>query len=175
MTINGTEVVSTAYGAGSTPASIASGLVASGSKNGLVTLKATGSNLTMTAIDDGAMWDYSYSINVASNSPVFADAPSFAASPASGSLVGGGSAPLYNWSISSYAPDGDVLAMTDMVMGGWRQQPSGKNGMPHEARLALLRSVLEPMLQRELEHRGLDKANRGFEAKLIAWLEATKS
>jgi RHS repeat-associated protein len=119
LTINGTEVVSTAYGAGSTPASIASGLVASGSKNGLVTLKATGSNLTMTAIDDGAMWDYSYSINVASNSQVFADVPSFAASPASGSLVGGGSAPLYNWAISSYAPDGNVLTMTDKVMGGW--------------------------------------------------------
>ena len=28
------------------------------------------------------------------------------------------------------------------------------------------------MLRRELEHKGLDKANRGFEAKLIAWLEA---
>jgi len=27
--------------------------------------------------------------------------------------------PLYNWSISSYAPDGNVLAMTDLVMGGW--------------------------------------------------------
>ena len=27
--------------------------------------------------------------------------------------------PLYNWTISSYAPDGDVLAMTDLVMGGW--------------------------------------------------------
>jgi len=57
----------------------------------------------------------------------------------------------------------------------WRQQPSGKNGLSLDARLTLLRSVLEPMLQRELEHKGLDKANRGFEAKLIAWLEATKS
>ena len=28
------------------------------------------------------------------------------------------------------------------------------------------------MLQRELEHRGLDKVNRGFESKLIAWVEA---
>ena len=57
----------------------------------------------------------------------------------------------------------------------WRQQPLGKNGMSHEARLALLRNVLEPMLQREIEHKGLDKANRGFEAKLIAWLEATRA
>jgi hypothetical protein len=28
------------------------------------------------------------------------------------------------------------------------------------------------MLQRELEHRALDKGNSGFEAKLIAWVEA---
>jgi hypothetical protein len=56
----------------------------------------------------------------------------------------------------------------------WRQYP-GKNEMSHEARLSLLRNVLEPMLQREIEYKGLDKANRGFEAKLIAWLEATKS
>jgi superfamily II DNA or RNA helicase len=52
----------------------------------------------------------------------------------------------------------------------WRQPP-GKSEMPHDARLTLLRTVLEPMLQRELEHRGLDKANRGFEAKLITWME----
>ena len=26
---------------------------------------------------------------------------------------------VYNWAISSYAPDGDVLAMTDAVMGTW--------------------------------------------------------
>jgi hypothetical protein len=53
-------------------------------------------------------------------------------------------------------------------------QPPAKNGMSHDARLNLLRTVLEPMLQRELEHRGLDKANRGFEANLIGWLEAIK-
>ncbi len=32
---------------------------------------------------------------------------------------GGGSAPLYSWTISSYAPNGDVLGMTDAVMGTW--------------------------------------------------------
>jgi superfamily II DNA or RNA helicase len=41
-----------------------------------------------------------------------------------------------------------------------------------DTRLALLRNSLEPMLQRELEHRGLDRGNRGFEAKLIGWVEA---
>lgn len=54
-------------------------------------------------------------------------------------------------------------------------QPPGKTRISYEARRVLLASVLEPMLQRELEHKGLDKAYRGFEAKLIAWLEATKS
>jgi hypothetical protein len=28
------------------------------------------------------------------------------------------------------------------------------------------------MLQRELEHRGLSKGSRGYEAKLIGWVEA---
>jgi RHS repeat-associated protein len=36
-----------------------------------------------------------------------------------GSSTGGQDEPLYNWAISSYAPDGDVLAMTDAVMGTW--------------------------------------------------------
>lgn len=54
----------------------------------------------------------------------------------------------------------------------WKSPISGSNLRPAEPRLALLRSNLEPMLQRELEHRGLGEANRGFEAKLIAWVEA---
>lgn len=28
-------------------------------------------------------------------------------------------APLYNWAVSSYAPNGDVLSVTDAVMGSW--------------------------------------------------------
>lgn len=55
----------------------------------------------------------------------------------------------------------------------WNAQVSGQNGRRTDKKLGLLRSTLEPMLQRELEHRGLDKVNRGFEAKLIAWVEAT--
>ena len=35
--------------------------------------------------------------------------------------------PLYNWVISSYAPDGDVLAMTDAVMGPWTYSYDGMN------------------------------------------------
>jgi len=54
----------------------------------------------------------------------------------------------------------------------WRPQVSAQDKKSVTEKLALLRNALEPMLQRELEHRGLDKANRGFEAKLIAWVEA---
>ena len=54
----------------------------------------------------------------------------------------------------------------------WRSQVSGQNGKTTDNKLAILRNSLEPMLQRELEHRGLDKVNHGFEAKLIAWVEA---
>ena len=54
----------------------------------------------------------------------------------------------------------------------WQAQVSSQNGKQADKKLAILRNSLEPMLQRELEHRGLDKVNRGFEAKLIAWVEA---
>jgi hypothetical protein len=54
----------------------------------------------------------------------------------------------------------------------WRAPMSGQNGKQTEKKLAILRNTLEPMLQRELEHRGFGKADRGFEAKLIAWVEA---
>ena len=49
---------------------------------------------------------------------------------------------------------------------------SSQNGKQADKKLAILRNSLEPMLQRELEHRGLDKVNHGFEARLIAWVEA---
>jgi hypothetical protein len=54
----------------------------------------------------------------------------------------------------------------------WMSPISNKSGSQVEKKLVLLRNTLEPMLQRELEHRGLDKVNRGFEARLIGWVEA---
>jgi superfamily II DNA or RNA helicase len=54
----------------------------------------------------------------------------------------------------------------------WKAHPSAQNGNHADSKLALLRDCLEPMLQRELEHRGLAKGSRGFEAKLIGWVEA---
>jgi hypothetical protein len=54
----------------------------------------------------------------------------------------------------------------------WHAKPSSQNGTSSEKMLFLLREKLEPMLQRELEHRGLVKGTRGFESKLIGWVEA---
>ena len=55
----------------------------------------------------------------------------------------------------------------------WRSTPAAQNGDHAEKKLALLRDCLEPMLQRELEHRNLAKGSHGFEAKLIGWVEST--
>jgi hypothetical protein len=53
----------------------------------------------------------------------------------------------------------------------WRSAVSADNGKRGDSKITVLRDTLEPMLQRELEHRGLGKASRGFEAKLIGWIE----
>jgi hypothetical protein len=52
----------------------------------------------------------------------------------------------------------------------WRRQASSHSGKQADEKLGILRNTFEPMLQRELEHRGV--GTRGFEAKLIAWVEA---
>lgn len=52
-----------------------------------------------------------------------------------------------------------------------RAEPASQNGTHVDQKMALLRETLEPMLQRELEHRGVVTSNRGFEAKLIGWVE----
>lgn len=55
----------------------------------------------------------------------------------------------------------------------FRATPSSQGEAQAEQGMALLRDVLEPLLQRELEHRGITTSNRGFEAKLVGWVEAT--
>ena len=59
------------------------------------------------------------------------------------------------------APAGEALSGTARSL----------NGTHADQNLALLRDTLEPMLQRELEHRGVVTGSRGFEAKLIGWVE----
>ncbi|HSY36319.1 MAG TPA: RHS repeat-associated core domain-containing protein [Acidobacteriaceae bacterium] len=121
LTINGVQIASAPYDAGSTPTSIASALVTSGSGNSLVTLTSNGANLTMVAqaaYGDGTYSDYTYALTVDYDTAQFT-APSFSASSTAGSLAGGENAPLYSWAINTYAPDGDVVSMTDSVMGTW--------------------------------------------------------
>ncbi len=95
---------------------------------------------------------------------------------------------LAAWAVEARGDKGQVRRMiiTLAVDGegrrnvAWERQPeklwgapvANQNGEQADKKLAILRNSLEPMLQRELEHRGLDKVNRGFEAKLIAWVEA---
>jgi hypothetical protein len=54
----------------------------------------------------------------------------------------------------------------------WHAPPLPQNGSHTDKMLTLLRETLEPMLHRKLEHRGLAKGSRGFETKLIGWVEA---
>jgi hypothetical protein len=49
-----------------------------------------------------------------------------------------------------------------------RGQRTGRKRIARSMRAAGLRA--QPMLQTELEHRGVDNVDQGFEAKLIAWL-----
>jgi len=53
----------------------------------------------------------------------------------------------------------------------WRSQPAPQNDSQAGKKLIMLREFLEPMLQRELEYRGIAAGSRGFEAKLIGWVE----
>jgi RHS repeat-associated protein len=119
LSINGSQVASTTYGTTSTPFSIVAGLVSSSTNNTLVVLAPASTNpsyLTITA-KQASEDSYAYSMSF-THSGSFSQ-PSFTASAPTGQLEGGQNAPLYNWAISSYAPNGDVLAMTDSVMGSW--------------------------------------------------------
>lgn len=53
----------------------------------------------------------------------------------------------------------------------WKSLPSKQSHNQSGIQLAILRDRLEPMLQPELEHRGFATGSRGFEAKLIGWVE----
>jgi superfamily II DNA or RNA helicase len=57
----------------------------------------------------------------------------------------------------------------------WRSQSASRKDSETEKKRTILREFLEPMLQRELEHQGLASGSRGFEAKLIGWVEAIAS
>ena len=50
-------------------------------------------------------------------------------------------------------------------------RPFGFSGLPLERRRALLHDTIEPMIQRELNLRGLVPENGGYSSKLIGWAE----
>lgn len=50
-------------------------------------------------------------------------------------------------------------------------RPFGFFGLPLERRRALLHDAIEPMIQRELNRRGLVPENGGYSSKLIGWVE----
>ncbi|MEO2035595.1 MAG: hypothetical protein ABGZ35_26250 [Planctomycetaceae bacterium] len=49
--------------------------------------------------------------------------------------------------------------------------PSNAN---RESNLEILTETLEPMIHRELVHRGFLSENRGYDARLVAWVEVVR-
>jgi superfamily II DNA or RNA helicase len=89
------------------------------------------------------------------------------------------------WAVDARGDKGQIKRMV-VTLGvdwegkrhvAWERQPealwrtaASHTGKQADDKLAILRDTFEPMLQRELEHRGV--GTRGFESKLIAWVEA---
>jgi len=57
----------------------------------------------------------------------------------------------------------------------WKLRDAPASGFTTDQRASIAREHLEPMLQRELEYRGLIKDSRDYEAKLIGWVEAASA
>ena len=54
----------------------------------------------------------------------------------------------------------------------FQSMSTGKTNNTPEALIGTLHDILEPMLQRELEHRRILTDDSGYEGKLISWIEA---
>jgi RHS repeat-associated protein len=122
LTVNNTQIATTSWGEYSTNTSVMQSLASAASSNNLVNVAYSSSNgeLTLTAYDDGtSSTDYPYSLTTTDTSGLSVT-PSFEGG--SGTLAGSNDAVLYSWSIPAsggYAPNGDVLSVTDTVMGTW--------------------------------------------------------
>jgi superfamily II DNA or RNA helicase len=88
------------------------------------------------------------------------------------------------WQVTTQGPRGDSrlqLLTLAVDMDGhripqWEKQPDrlfqlAPTVSPGESRGAMLLGPLESMVQRELVHRGLLGENRGYEARLVGWVE----
>lgn len=125
LTINGAEET-VSYGQGDTTSTIASKLASAFSGSSAVSVTASGATLQMASKTTGSATNYSYSVGSSYDSSNFSTS-SFTGSPSTGTLSGGTDASdnstlAYSYSIPSgtgYAPDGDVIGVSDSVMGDW--------------------------------------------------------
>jgi len=52
-------------------------------------------------------------------------------------------------------------------------RPPARSFLPMEERHHLLKSIIEPMLQRELQHRGIASETGGYSVEMIGWVEVS--
>jgi len=78
--------------------------------------------------------------------------------------------------VQPLAVNGNGKRDTDLERAGLDlfRRPPGEPGMSTEERKKLLHDTLEPMIQRELSHRGLVPENGGYSSKLIGWVEVVQ-
>jgi RHS repeat-associated protein len=115
ITVNGFPASYT-YGQNDTAASIAAGLASALSPSS-VSASSSGGTVTLTAKTTGSGTNYSLSAS-SSSSNGFSPS-SFTASPSGANLTGGTNDSIYSLALSSYAPNGDVLAASDSANGNW--------------------------------------------------------
>jgi RHS repeat-associated protein len=104
------------YGQNDTATSIASGLAAALSSSS-VHASSSGGTVTLTANMTGS--NTNYNLSASSSSSNGFSPSSFTASPSGANLTGGTNDSIYSLALSSYAPNGDVLAASDSANGNW--------------------------------------------------------
>ena len=90
------------------------------------------------------------------------------------------------WSVTTHGERGETKTLVVPLaidaagqrLPSWERQPDRLfQAAPAEGKSSSFPSVLgeiiEPMLQRELQHRGISVAPRGYDSRLIGWVEAT--
>ena len=67
--------------------------------------------------------------------------------------------------------DGRRIPALERLKDDLWSRPAAKPTISHEDRIRILREVIEPMLQRQLQHQGIAPEMGGYSAKLIGWVE----
>ena len=119
---------SVSWGQGDTTSTLAVKLAAAinTAAGSYVTATANSANINLTSTSAGAGTDYAVSVSIAdtqtANYPTLFAEPSFSAS--ADNLTGGENTAseigaFYSWQVGSYAPNGNILSLTDSVIGPW--------------------------------------------------------